>query len=199
MKRFRKKIRLHDTTEHPLKQFRTDFGMNQVQLAIFLKKSRSYISLLESGARVMPTAVIMKIENYKQEVRDSMQSDIGTTLNKAGHLNPRNEKLAIKLNGRLSAIKIIEIKLQDLIDNTSNKNMLALNAHERLASIPSDSALPEHEMIFKQSRIKTTDWVRDIAARDIELRIKQELLQAEARIIRKYLAVLEPECKPNID
>ena len=182
---------MHVTTGHPLKQFRTEFGMNQVQLAIFLGKSRSYISLMESGARVMPTEVIMKIENYRPEVRDSLQSNMGTTLNKAEYIKPGNEKLVVKLNGRLSKIKILELNLQNLIEDTADKNMLALNAHERLAAISSDSAPPEHEMIFKLSKIKTTSWVKDIAARDIELSIKQEMLQAEAQIIRKYLAVLE--------
>lgn len=199
MKKFKKKVRLHVTTGHPLKQFRTEFGMNQVQLAFFLGKSRSYISLMESGARVMPTEVIMKIENYRQEVRDSMELNIGTTSNKAEHFKPGNEKLVEKLISRLANIKILALNLQNLIDDTANKNMLALNAHERLAAIPSDFAPPEHEMIFKLSKIKTTSWVKDIASRDIELSIKQEVLQAEAQIIRKYLAVLEVEDKSMVD
>lgn len=127
---------MNQNITNPVKQLREKLGIDQDDLSILLKVSRSYISMVESGKRILPTKALLIFAQLEKVMNKNISSK-----------NSQSKELVQKRESiRKDLIKRKLAKKKHEIIKVENELQYALNQEVKMLEIT--NALPEIEKII---------------------------------------------------
>lgn len=133
---------------HWIQELRDKYGIQQIELAMFLDVSRSTISLTEINKRDLPTKAMIELLPFIKDESTELSVDIADKLNSLLAEDEALKAKQIQRALRNSQLKLI--RAQRKLETMQTKYQQALNALQlatRLQALPVEST-DEHKNMF---------------------------------------------------
>ena len=173
-----------------LQGFREEFGLTQEQLGLLLHISKSYVSLMEIGKRVVRATFLSKLQQYRDQI--STNIELAGSIRQSSLINYQTgwTDLVYQWRRRLDDIEYSIRQYGYHKTKRCARSLQNARVHSRLSSFVDTMEADATGIVFKLSQLNKTDQVRkSTQQKEVKEDLRLACWKAEAEILKNFIDI----------
>jgi transcriptional regulator with XRE-family HTH domain len=176
-----------------LKEFRTQLNLSQLEMAKFLRTTRSQIAMVEKGGRSLQIDGMVKLANLYNCNAQMSQLGTETTVKIAEGINLVREELVDKWKGKLIRSSYEKRRLEDQVQNMKSEweaNLQLALTMDQLLEVAQDTGGMDYYRAYADEKKNYAHRKMIYCGESAQLGLQAsiELLDAEMQILNKLIS-----------